>query len=59
MELDRMQAYSAAFKARVAQRLMGPRAVSANQWAATVGVSQETLSRNLSMILRHRVGRDY
>ena len=54
-----MQAYSAAFKARVAQRLMGPRAVSANQWAATVGVSQETLSRNLSMILRHRVGRDY
>ncbi len=40
-----MQTYSAAFKARVVQRLMGPRAVSANRLAATVGVSQETLSR--------------
>lgn len=40
-----MQTYSAAFKARVVQRLMGPRAVSANRLAETVGVSQETLSR--------------
>lgn len=40
-----MQTYSAAFKARVVQRLMGPRAVSANQLAATMGVSQESLSR--------------
>jgi transposase-like protein len=40
-----MQTYSAACKARVVQRLMGPRAVSANRLAATVGVSQETLSR--------------
>ncbi len=40
-----MQAYSAALKARVVQRLMGPRAVSANKLAETVGVSQETLSR--------------
>ena len=40
-----MQTYSAAFKARVVQRLMGPRAVSANKLAETVGVSQETLSR--------------
>ncbi len=40
-----MQTYHAAFTARVVQRLMGARAVSANQLAATVGVSQETLSR--------------
>ena len=40
-----MQRYRAAFDARVVQRVMGPRAVSANQLAATVGVSQETLSR--------------
>ncbi len=40
-----MQTYRAAFHARVVQRVMGPRAVSANQLAATVGVSQETLSR--------------
>lgn len=40
-----MQTYRAAFTARVVQRLMGARAVSANQLAATVGVSQETLSR--------------
>ena len=40
-----MQTYSAAFKARVVQRLMGPRAVSANRLATTVGVSQATLSR--------------
>ena len=36
-----MQTYSAAFKARVVQRLMGPRAVSANRLAETVGVSPE------------------
>ena len=40
-----MQTYRAACKARVVQRLMGPRAVSANRLAATVGVSHETLSR--------------
>ena len=40
-----MQTYSAALKARVVQRLMGPREVSANRLAATVGVSQEPLSR--------------
>ena len=40
-----MQMYRAAFEARVVQRLLGPRAVSANQLTATVGVSQETLSR--------------
>ena len=45
MEWDLMQTYSAAFKARVVQRLMGLRAISANRLAATVGVSQETLSR--------------
>ena len=40
-----MTAYSPAFKARVVQRLVGPRAISANRLAPTVGVSQETLSR--------------
>ena len=40
-----MQTYRAALKARVVQRLMGPRAISANRLAATVGVSQETRSR--------------
>ena len=45
MALDRRQTYRAALKARGVQRVMGPRAVSANQLAATVGVSPETLSR--------------
>ena len=49
MELDRRQTYRAAFHARVMQRVMGPRAVSANQLAATVGVSPETLSRWLRL----------
>ncbi len=40
-----MQTYGAACTARVVQRLVGPRAVSANTLAATVGVSQETRSR--------------
>ncbi len=40
-----MASYSTAFKARVIQRLVGPRAISANQLAPSVGVSQETLSR--------------
>ena len=40
-----MTSYSAAFKARVVQRLVGPRAISANRLAPSVGVSQETLSR--------------
>ncbi len=40
-----MTSYSPAFKARVVQRLVGPRAISANQLAPSVGVSQETLSR--------------
>ena len=42
-----MQTYSAALKARIVQRLLGPHAVSANRLAATVGVLQETLSRRL------------
>jgi transposase-like protein len=37
--------YSAAFKARVVQRLVGPHAVSANALAKELGVSQESLSR--------------
>ena len=40
-----MQQFSDAFKARVVQRLVGPRAVSANALAEEVGVSQESLSR--------------
>ena len=40
-----MTSYSPAFKARVVQRLVGPRAISANRLALSVGVSQETLSR--------------
>ena len=40
-----MQTYRTALKARVVRRLMGPRAISANCLAATVGVSQETRSR--------------
>ncbi len=40
-----MQTSSGACKVRVVQRLMGPRAVSANRLAATVGMSQEPLSR--------------
>ena len=40
-----MTSYSPAFKARVVQRLVGPRAISANRLAPSVGVSQETLSR--------------
>jgi hypothetical protein len=45
LEWVRTQTYRAAFMARVVQRLMGPRAVSANTLAATVAVSQETRSR--------------
>ena len=40
-----MPEYSAAFKARVVQRLVGPHAVSANALAKELGVSQESLSR--------------
>ena len=40
-----MQQFSDAFKARVVQRLVGPRAMSANALAEEVGVSQESLSR--------------
>jgi transposase len=36
---------SAAFKARVVKRLVGPQAVSASQLAEAVGVPQPTLSR--------------
>jgi transposase len=39
-----MTQYSTAFKARVLQRLIGPRAFSANRLAAEVGVPQVTLS---------------
>ncbi len=40
-----MKQYTTAFKARVLQRLVGPRAISAYRLAAEVGVSQVTLSR--------------
>ena len=43
-----MKQYTAAFKARVLQRLVGPRAISAYRLAAEVGVSQVTLSRWLA-----------
>ena len=43
-----MTQYSTAFKARVLQRLVGPRAISANRLAAEVGVPQVTLSRWLA-----------
>ncbi len=43
-----MTQYSTAFKARVLQRLVGPRAISANRLAAEVGVPQVTLSRWLT-----------
>ncbi len=43
-----MQQYTAAFKARVLQRLVGPRAISAYRLSAEVGVSQMTLSRWLA-----------
>jgi transposase len=40
-----VQQYSAAFKARVVRRLVGPQAVSANRLSSEVGVSQVSLSR--------------
>jgi len=40
-----MAEYSAAFKARVVQQLVGSQAVSATRLAAAVGVTQPTLSR--------------
>lgn len=40
-----MAEYSAAIKARLVQRLVGPQAVSATALAHEVGVSQESLSR--------------
>ncbi len=43
-----MTQYSTAFKARVLQRLVGPRAISANRLATEVGVPQVTLSRWLA-----------
>lgn len=43
-----MQQYSAAFKARVVRRMVGPQAVSANRLSSEVGVSQVSLSRWLS-----------
>ena len=43
-----MTQYSTAFKARVLQRLVGPRAISANRLAAEVGVPQVTRSRWLA-----------
>ena len=44
-----MKAYTTAFKARLLQRLVGPRASSANRLAREVGVSQVTLSRWLAL----------
>jgi transposase len=43
-----MKHYTAGFKARVLQRLVGPRAISAYRLSAEVGVSQVTLSRWLA-----------
>ena len=43
-----MKQYTTAFKARVLQRLVGPRAISAYRLAGDVGVSQVTLSRWLA-----------
>ena len=43
-----MTQYTTAFKARVLQRLVGPRAISAYRLAGEVGVSQVTLSRWLA-----------
>jgi transposase-like protein len=40
-----MVEYSAAFRARMVQRMTGPRAVSANALSKEVGVHQPTLSR--------------
>jgi transposase len=39
------KAYSAAFRAKMVQRLAGPKAVPANQLAQEVGIHQSTLSR--------------
>src|SRR5258706_2761434 len=39
------QRYSAAFRAKMVQRLAGPKAVPANQLAQEVGIHQSTLSR--------------
>ena len=39
------QRYSAAFRAKMVQRLVGPKAVPANQLAQEVGIHQATLSR--------------
>jgi len=39
------RSYSAAFRTKMVQRLVGPKAVSANQLAQEVGVHQSTLSR--------------
>ena len=39
-----MTQYSTAFKARVLQRLVGPRAISANRLAAEVGVAGDALA---------------
>jgi transposase len=39
------KSYSAAFRAKMVQRLAGPKAVSANQLAQEVGIHQSTLSR--------------
>ena len=43
-----MKQYTTAFKARVLQRLVGPRAISAYRLAGDVGVSQVTHSRWLA-----------
>jgi transposase len=39
------RSYSAAFRIKMVQRLVGPKAVSANQLAREVGIHQGTLSR--------------
>lgn len=39
------RSYSAAFRTKMVQRLVGPKAVSANQLAREVGIHQGTLSR--------------
>lgn len=54
----RMQTYSAAWKARVVQQLMGPRAVSAKRLAATVGVRDGNFDRSRLSIRRARRPRE-
>jgi transposase-like protein len=50
------QQYSAAFRAKMVRRLVGPKAVSANQLAREVGIHQATLSRWLRDVQDRAMG---